>query len=235
MELKRNNKGQFEKGTASLNRKNFPIKDKQYGDYTVIDEQIEVSSDNKIKYHVKCKCGKEQYVRSWFLESGRQKSCRECSSRKAFWKSAKERKRVGFCNIEHQGIGNFTKTTYSYFKTNAKRRDIEWDDNLTIEYLWELLQKQNFKCKYSNLPIELTESRKNSNVDFEKMTASIDRINSNKGYTIDNVQWVHKDINRMKWAFPEERFFELCYLVNKHGNHEPSNTTSSIEGAETNG
>ena len=194
-----------------------------------------MSSDNKVKFHVKCKCGKEQYVRSWFLKSGRQKSCRECSSRKAFWKSAKENKRIGFCNLEHQGIGNFTKTTYSYFKRNAKIRNIEWSDDLTIDYLWDLLQKQKFKCKYTNLPIELTEIRKGSNIDFEKMTASIDRIDSNKGYQKDNIQWVHKDINRMKWAFPENKFLELCYLVNKHGNHEPSIATSSNEGAETNG
>lgn len=235
MEVKRNNKGRFKKGTASINRKHFPIKGEVYGDYTVIDEQIEISSDNKVKFHVKCKCGKEQYVRSWFLKSGRQKSCRECSSRKAFWKSAKENKRVGFCNLQHKGVGSFTKTTFSYFKRNAKIRNIEWSEDLTIDYLWGLLQKQKFKCKYTSLPIELTEIRKGSNIDFEKMTASIDRIDSNKGYQKDNIQWVHKDINRMKWAFPENRFLELCYLVNKYGNHEPSITASSNEGAETNG
>ena len=42
------------------------------------------------------------------------------------------------------------------------------------------------------------------------MTASLDRIDSKKGYIEGNIQWVHKDINRMKWAFNEDYFIKLC-------------------------
>lgn len=236
MEEIRDKSGRFKKGIESINRKHFPVIGEVYGNLTVCSEDIELSKDEKIKFKVRCNCGKEFFVRAWFLKSGRQKFCRECSSRNSFWEAAKNNKRVGFCNLKHLGVGGFTKTTYSYFKRNASRRGIKWSDELTIDYLWNLLLEQNFKCKYTNLPIQVTESRKNSNVDFEKMTASLDRIDSGKPYEIGNVQWVHKDVNRMKWAFTEDRFLQLCELViiNK-GNSEPSNTTSSVEGAETSG
>jgi len=44
-------------------------------------------------------------------------------------------------------------------------------------------------------------------------TASLDRIDSTKNYTIDNIQWVHKDVNKMKMDFSQEYFIEMCRLV----------------------
>ena len=50
-----------------------------------------------------------------------------------------------------------------------------------------------------------------------RKTASLDRIDSNKGYTKDNVQFVHKDINWMKQDFEQNKFIEYCKKVaNKH-------------------
>ena len=34
-----------------------------------------------------------------------------------------------------------------------------------------------------------------------------------KIYTTSIIQWVHKDINVMKWAFSMEKFYHLCELV----------------------
>ena len=47
----------------------------------------------------------------------------------------------------------------------------------------------------------------------KETTASLDRIDSLLGYTIDNVQWVHKDINRIKFDMSQCRFVELCCLI----------------------
>jgi hypothetical protein len=41
-------------------------------------------------------------------------------------------------------------------------------------------------------------------------TASLDRIDSSKGYVIDNVQWLHRDINMMKQRFSQEYFINIC-------------------------
>lgn len=43
--------------------------------------------------------------------------------------------------------------------------------------------------------------------------ASLDRIDSSKGYIPGNVQWVDKRVNYMKQALPEGEFAELCRLV----------------------
>jgi hypothetical protein len=61
--------------------------------------------------------------------------------------------------------------------------------------------------KLSGLPIEFgTKGR-------ELGTASLDRIDSTKGYTPENVQWLHKDINQMKMDLTEQKFIDLCKKV----------------------
>lgn len=44
-------------------------------------------------------------------------------------------------------------------------------------------------------------------------TASLDRIDSSKGYLENNVQWVHKDINWMKQDYSHEEFLQYCKLI----------------------
>lgn len=46
-------------------------------------------------------------------------------------------------------------------------------------------------------------------------TASLDRIDSSGSYRIGNVQWVHKDVNRMKNDFDQDYFVKMCRLVAK--------------------
>jgi len=73
-----------------------------------------------------------------------------------------------------------------------------------------LFQKQNGKCALSGVEISLL---KKSGVS----TASLDRVDSSKGYIKGNVQWVHKDVNFMKYNFDESYFLDMCkkVVVNK--------------------
>jgi hypothetical protein len=43
--------------------------------------------------------------------------------------------------------------------------------------------------------------------------ASLDRIDSSKGYIDGNVQWVHKEVNEMKMQATQNEFIEYCNLV----------------------
>lgn len=61
----------------------------------------------------------------------------------------------------------------------------------------------------SGLKIELSINRKNQ-------TASLDRIDSSKGYIEGNVQWLHKDINQMKINFNQKDFIKYCKLIAKN-------------------
>lgn len=49
--------------------------------------------------------------------------------------------------------------------------------------------------------------------DKKLQTASLDRTDSFKGYSYDNVLWTHKTVNKMKNTFTRDRFRELCSLV----------------------
>ncbi|MGW4243051.1 hypothetical protein [Nocardia sp. NPDC004722] len=44
-------------------------------------------------------------------------------------------------------------------------------------------------------------------------TASLDRIDSSVGYAPNNIQWVHKSVNRMKSDFGEAEFISICQAV----------------------
>jgi hypothetical protein len=77
---------------------------------------------------------------------------------------------------------------------------------ITIEDAWNLFLKQNRKCALSGLDIQINKTAIYN-------TASLDRIDSSKGYEPNNVQWVHKHINLMKNKFDQEYFIKLCSLV----------------------
>ena len=67
--------------------------------------------------------------------------------------------------------------------------------------------KQNKLCALTGHPINF------SRIYSKKQIASLDRIDSNKGYIENNVQWVHKDINKLKTDFNSDTFLKLCYMV----------------------
>lgn len=81
-----------------------------------------------------------------------------------------------------------------------------YDFDLDRDFLWELYQKQDGRCALSGWPIKFAQENKDN-------TCSIDRIDSNKGYTKDNVQLTHKIVNRCKLNCPEEFFYAICKSV----------------------
>jgi len=96
-------------------------------------------------------------------------------------------------------------------KNNAKKRNIEFI--LSKEYLQELLEKQNYMCALTGLSIKCGRSPDKNYSTYEEQTASLDRIDSSKGYIKDNVQWIHKDINKIKQNFSEKQLIDYCRLI----------------------
>jgi hypothetical protein len=72
-------------------------------------------------------------------------------------------------------------------------------------YLADLLIEQDFKCALTGWDIEAMKVQVN--------TASLDRIDSSKGYIEENVQWVHKMVNMSKQSYSQEEFIEMCKAV----------------------
>jgi hypothetical protein len=97
----------------------------------------------------------------------------------------------------------------SVVRLRSKNRVYDFD--LDANYLWQLYLNQNKKCALSGLDIFFNSTSRSGDGN-----ASLDRKDSNKGYTKENVQWVHKDINRIKWELEEKYFLSLVESIYKH-------------------
>lgn len=114
-----------------------------------------------------------------------------------------------------KGVGNVSSAYFKRCQRGAReRKNMEF--SITIEDTWKQFQKQNGLCALTGLPILL--DRNNTKTGRLIMTASLDRIDSKKGYIVDNIQWIHKHINLMKNNFDQEYFIEMCKLIAKNKN-----------------
>lgn len=141
-----------------------------------------------------CDCGKKVVKPYRNAENGRILSC-GCFRFQEFIKS-KSPNWKGFEEIS----GEF----WSALKKSAENREIKI--NIDIKYAWEKFIEQDRKCALSGEPLffAISNSKKYSS------NASIDRIDSSKGYIKGNIQWVTKKINRMKMDLDEQEFLKLC-------------------------
>lgn len=111
----------------------------------------------------------------------------------------------------YTGVGDLSGAFFYRLCRNATARGLTVD--VTKEDLWALFQAQNCRCALTGLPIILTTRGLG--------TASVDRKDSNLGYTLENSQWVHKDINLMKMDLPQNHFVWLCQMVAMQHKHNP--------------
>lgn len=154
-----------------------------------------------------CECGKETRVDTGQLKIGSVKSCG------CIRKNVKRDFMIGLTgskNYGWKGYEDISGHIWSGIKASAAHRNIEFD--ISIEYAWELFEKQNRKCALSNEFLLFYSSNNNKSL----TTASLDRIDNNKGYINGNVWWVHKTVNRMKWVIPLQDFIYLCNKVANH-------------------
>ena len=94
-------------------------------------------------------------------------------------------------------------------KTNANKRNIIV--NITLEDINNLYIKQNGLSG-----LKMTHTLLTSKIDnhiINKYNISIDRINSELGYNIDNIQLVCAIINRLKYNLPNNNFIDLCSII----------------------
>lgn len=160
---------------------------------------IKGSKARKSIYECLCDCGKIFVADRTFL-TNRTKNHRSCGCKKF---------KFGPNHTAWQGHGLISKDLWTQLQRGAKNRNIEF--TISIEYVWDLFEKQNGKCILSGLEISFapTGSSKYSR------TASLDRIDPSKGYIKDNVQWIHKHVNYMKWQFDQDYFIQMCKNIIK--------------------
>ena len=78
---------------------------------------------------------------------------------------------------------------------------------VTIEEVWELFESQICRCALTGLPILF------KGIKLDATLTSLDRMDSSKEYVAGNLQWTHKKLNSMKWAYGTNDFGSFCKLV----------------------
>jgi predicted DNA-binding transcriptional regulator AlpA len=178
------------------------LKDEVFGRLTVKEEDRSRSGHSY--WLCECECGNRRSVRADVLLDGLSKSC-GCKRNEELWK----------------GCGEISGSKWIQIIKGAESRNIPFE--IDIEFGWKLFLQQDRKCALTKLPLNFCRNIKAAT--RIEPTASLDRIDSSKGYTEDNVQWVHKIVNVMKQDIPENIFISICQLI--VNNRQP--TTINID------
>lgn len=182
-----------------MNRRTDVCKGNRYGKLVLLKR--EVRQPHQLTWWLcKCDCGTKKWIRQ----------------------SSFTRRSTTSCGCVRKGECYKTGICCSFWyaiKYGAKKRNIDFD--ITPKEVWSLFLKQNKKCAISGLELFIPSEDK----DFVKLrpTASLDRIDSSKGYVKGNIQWLHKDVNRMKSTLDEDRFIELCKVIAKNNQSDVDN------------
>ena len=145
------------------------------------------SKDGRSLVQCQCQCGTKVNIRVGVLLQNQTNNC-GCARRGRWF-----------------GVEDLSATFFYRIKRGAKIRNLDFE--VTMEYLWDIYIKQGRECALTGVPISFNVKTTGKN------TASLDRIDSSKGYLIGNVQWVHKNINIMKREIPQLEFIQLCQMV----------------------
>jgi hypothetical protein len=150
-------------------------------------------------------CNKEityTSYKSYWTARKRNGMCKSCRSTTANKSSKRNTKRQN--NSQWKG---YKEIPYGWFSRYFERANkTKRTGDITIEQVYDLWIAQDKKCALSGISIGFYD-------DKNTHTCSIDRIDSLKEYTIDNIQLVHKDVNIMKNKFDNQYFIEICKKI----------------------
>lgn len=109
------------------------------------------------------------------------------------------------------GYEELSGTLWQSYIRAAKARGINFA--ISIKAAWDLFEAQGKNCALTGMPLKFGSYCREGK---DGTTASLDRIDNNKHYTVENVRWVHKRLNRMKGALTEAEFQFWCSAVHNY-------------------
>ena len=185
--------------------------------FECISDEFQYEKSNH--YFIKCKCTKCNLHKIIRVDqfSKQLVKCKNC-----------------IYNLRKEGIvlDKVPKWYFNSIKSLASQRNIEF--SLSLNDLQDLWLKQDKKCALTGVNISFGLEYETLKNNYQRLTnshklttASLDRVDSTKGYTLDNIQWVEKNINIFKNALNNDDFIGLCRIVtqytsNKEVNFDPS-------------
>jgi hypothetical protein len=186
-----------------MGNKKVDLTGKTFGKLTVVKLAGSSRGGSKL-WECKCNCGNEKLVSTRHLNR-KNNNIRSCGclnnnnitgERNASWK--------GSGNISGNFFGKHVKKSAKRRSKNGRKLDVTID----AKYLDDLWNKQKGKCAYTNE--KLTLPKKWNDKDYR---ATVDRIDSSKGYIPGNVQFVSQHVNLMKNKFTHNFFVETCKKI----------------------
>lgn len=179
----------------------------RYGHGVVIDKATARKENHRQEWILKCDCGNIYQAKTCQLTGGKNKRVISCKCKQYDPLNKEKMHRSDII-----GYKNLSSSIWNIYKTNARKKGLEFSIN--SEYAYLVYESQNKKCVYTGWEIDFGKILK---VDGKKIvvdkTASMDRINNNIGYVEGNIQWVHKHVNLMKNSHSEEYFLEICKAI----------------------
>ncbi|WP_109527289.1 MULTISPECIES: hypothetical protein [Nocardia] len=170
------------------------ISGERIGSFTVVEfDRLEKGHRYWI---LECDCGNQVSRIPSHMRKNKIQKCQPCSS--------------GTNHHAFHGVGEFPQSHYRSTFHSAQAKGLEFE--VSKEYLWQLYLDQDRRCAFTGWPIHFAESYRKT----REKTASLDRIDSSVGYIEGNLQWVHRDVNKLKKNMADERFIELCHAVAAH-------------------
>lgn len=106
-------------------------------------------------------------------------------------------------NVKSQMLANARK--------RATKKGLEF--TLTSISIDRIIEEQGNKCAYSGLTLNWERSAPTKQRVCPPDRASLDRIDSQRGYTEDNVQLVTDFCNRIKTWYPDRDVYAFCRAV----------------------
>lgn len=153
-------------------------------------------ADQKTYKRICSSCGEETIysrIKSFKKAEKFKRVCRRCAQKRAKKKLMHKEVPIRWFNKK---------------RLKAAERGIKW--SITPMYLQTIYERQKGMCALSGVPISF-------DMKDNKGVASIDRIDSDKGYQYGNIQLVEKTVNFMKWSLTQEGFIAMCKkVVNLH-------------------
>ncbi len=185
---------------SSIKRTRVALEGQRFGKLVVLNKRA-TQKGHSIYWLCLCDCGVEKEIAASNMLSGKSLSCGRCELP------------VGPAHPNWKGYGEISRRYWTGLLAGASARSLVV--TISIEDAWNLFCAQNRRCALTDLPLCLQNPGKNG---YGLATGSLDRVDSEQGYILGNVQWVHKDINRMKNHYTQEYFLYMCDLVSKRKN-----------------
>jgi len=169
-------------------------------------------------------CSKEREVRqsdyNRKIKAGQSKFyCSLKCSGKADYKNNPQKleKNKGNINLlkghEANRLDEYSPFKYSLNKARSRSKERGEETDLTLEYLKQLLEKQNGLCSYTSIVLELPRSSQDADIKKSPTKLSLDRIDPNIGYIKGNVEFVCYCVNVMKNDFSKQKMVEFIKKI----------------------